>query len=313
MRSVVLSAVLLLPFASASADCVSQIKGPIVFDAESCQVVDLNRDLALEDEAYKSVKGLDPQAKGKLFSTYRGTLLKGLVVSSDAVQTGLGTRNALKRQRIAIYVKPGQGLCPQLDKKRLQGEVREACCDGDAEAPCMLRTPYYFESFKVIGSAGTAAGEVARKRAESSPQYQEALKLYNAKKLKKAAAAFEKLRPAGQLDIKGHFYLASAYHRLEKCKRAVPPLEYIAELAEQKKIWADEEPVVREATFLLARCYSRLGDSERATIILNTYLIEPKKFREEISKSLKLSEFGYIHTTKEYREYKRQAQQALAK
>src|SRR5687767_5481632 len=62
---------------SAYADCVSLVKGPIIFDIDSCQTVDVSRDLALQDEAYKSVGGLDPQMKGKLFNSYRGTLLKG--------------------------------------------------------------------------------------------------------------------------------------------------------------------------------------------------------------------------------------------
>jgi hypothetical protein len=294
-------------------DCISYVKGPIVFDVESCQTVNVPSDLALEDEAYKSVRGLDAQAKAKLLNSYRGTLVKGLVVSSQAVQTGLGSTGALKGLDVAIFIKPGQAACASLEKKRLQGNVREQCCNGDAAAPCMLRTAYFFESFKALGNAGTGDGEVTRKKAENSPAYKEALKLFEAKKYKKSAVAFEKLKSAGALDIKGHYFLASAYHKQEKCKKAVPQLEFVAEQSEQGKVWADERATVREANFLLARCYSRLGNAESAAIILNTYLIEPKKFRDEISRSMKLAEFGYIHTTKEYKEYKKQAEEFLRK
>jgi hypothetical protein len=303
----------LLVASHAYGDCISYVKGPIVFDVESCQSINVPSDLALDDEAYKSVRGLDAQTKSKLLNSYRGVLVKGLVVSSQAVQTGLGSTGALKGQEISIFIKPGQAVCSALDKKRLQGNVKEQCCNGDAAPPCMLRTAYFFESYKPLGSASSGDGEATRKKAETSPAYKEAVKLFESKKFRKSAAAFEKLKTAGSLDIKGYFLLASAYHKQEKCKKAVPHLEYIADQSEQGKTWADERPTVREANFLLARCYSRLGNAESAAIILNTYLIEPNKFRDEISRSMKLAEFGFIHTTKEYKEYKKQAEDFLRK
>ena len=58
---------------------------------------------------------------------------------------------------------------------------------------------------------------------------------------------------------------------------------------------------------LLARCLARMNDPQNAVAILNSYLIEPAKYRNEINESLKDSDFGWIHTSREYRDYMKEA------
>ena len=58
---------------------------------------------------------------------------------------------------------------------------------------------------------------------------------------------------------------------------------------------------------LLARCLARMNDPQNAVAILNSYLIEPAKYRSEINESLKDADFGWIHTSREYRDYTKEA------
>jgi hypothetical protein len=295
----------------AQAACISLIRGPLVIDVKSCKAIVPEKDLTYGDEAFRDVKGLDPKAKGKLFATYRGLLISGEVVKSTAIQSGLDVQGALNGTTADFYVAPGANNCAAIQGKRIASDIDEVCCEGNADAPCMLKTSYMLKTAKLVGVAESSAGDRTRKEVEKNPRYQAALKLFQGKKYKKAAKEFEAVLKDMTLDIRGNFLLASSYHKQELCQKALPPLEYIAEQAEAKKIWGDEEGIARQAIFLLARCYAKTGDAGKSVIILNTYLIEAGKYRSEIEKSLKLAEFGYIHTTKEYKEYKEQAKKIV--
>ena len=117
----------------------------------------------------------------------------------------------------------------------------------------------------------------------------------------------------GELDITGHYKLAVAYRKDDRCNKAIEPLEYINGRHNKKDFWADEEKVIRSARFLLARCYAKLNKPGFATTILEAYLLEPRKYRNELKWSLGHKDFGWIHTSKEYRDYKKEAQRRLGK
>jgi len=300
-RAFVILFSLLMFSMQAEAACISLIRGPLVLDVKSCRAIVPEKDL----------KGLDAKGKAKLFGTYRGLLISGEVVKSTAIQSGLDVQGALSGSTADFFIAPGVSNCPAIQGKRIASEIDEVCCEGNADSPCMLKTSYLLKSAKLVGAAESSAGDRTRKEVEKNPRYQAALKLFQGEKFKKAAKELEAVRKEGGLDIRGNFLLASAYHKQELCQKSIAPLEYIAEQAEAKKIWGDEEGIARQAIFLLARCYAKTGDAGKSVIILNTYLIEAGKYQTEIEKSLKLAEFGYIHTTREYKEYKAQARKIL--
>jgi hypothetical protein len=110
----------------------------------------------------------------------------------------------------------------------------------------------------------------------------------------------------------GYYFLGLTYRYLDLCSKAISPLTYLAELNDKNEVWGDQKEVLRRSNFLLARCHSKLNRPGEATIILNSYLIEPGKYRAEIQESLKHKDFGWINSAKEFVEYEAKARKALA-
>jgi hypothetical protein len=189
--------------------------------------------------------------------------------------------------------------------------LREICCEGGGDPPCLLDTSYLLTGVQVVGAAASAAGDATRQKAKHSKDYQAGEVAYSQKKYKQAAASYEKARVNGELDIHGYFHLANSYRELDQCKDALPSLRYVNDQAQKRSIWADEEADARRATFLLARCYAKLNDPGATILILNSYLLEPSKYRAEISESLHHKDFGWIHTSREYRDYEKEARKRL--
>lgn len=210
-----------------------------------------------------------------------------------------------------LYVPPGQQTCAGVLGKRVAGNLREICCDGGGDPPCLLNTSYVLSAPKVLGSAGTSAGDASRQKAAKSKDYVQGTAAFQQRKWKDAVKAFEQARAKGELDIKGHYRLGVAYRELDQCRDAVAPLRFVHEQREKKAIFADEESVARDAGFLLARCHSKMNEPGAAVLLLNSYLLEPQKYKKEIKESLSHKDFGWIHTSKEYREYKAEARKRL--
>jgi hypothetical protein len=130
-------------------------------------------------------------------------------------------------------------------------------------------------------------------------------------KYQDAVKAFERAFVNGELDIKGHYKLGYAYREIDQCRDAIRPLKYVQEQREKKRIFADEELVARQAVFLLARCHSKMNEPGPAVLLLNQYLLEPQKYKKELRDSLSHKDFGWIHTSKEYRDYEKAARKKL--
>jgi hypothetical protein len=296
----------------ASADCLSLKKGPIVFDATGCKKIVPEEIFDGSLEKYSWINDLDPAGKKKLLDSYRGLYLKGLVVTSKAQDHGLsGAKGVLQGETIYMYMPPSANSCKNVRGVRLVGNLNEVCCDGSGDIPCMLQTSYLFQSAKAVGKAGSDAGDKSRAKAKKSKNYQLAYKAYRNKKWKSAAVLFEKARRNGALDIKGNYRLAHSYREMDLCKLAIKPLKHIQEMEKRKKIWGDEEPVARKAKFLLARCYSKMNLPSDAYMILSGYLLEPSKYQRELKQALKHKDFGWIHTSKQYREFKEDADKKI--
>jgi hypothetical protein len=163
----------------------------------------------------------------------------------------------------------------------------------------------------VLGAANSKAGH-RDSHLSKNPKYIEAQKLLAQKDYKKAIVILDNLNFNGQLDVPGKFLLAAAYRDMDKCPRAIPILDDLYQKFEKGDFWTDDEPYIRRANFLFARCLSMQEKAGEAVMILQGFLVEPKKFRKEIQESLSHPDFGYIKTSKPYLEYKESAQKALA-
>lgn len=296
----------------ASAECLSLVSGPVVVDIAGCKVMEPEKFFDPAKKKYKFVTDLDSVGRKAFLDTYRGLFVKVKVVKSNAVQKGLTNEaGALNGQSVFMFIPPTGDQCNVVAGKRLSGTVVERCCDGSGNVPCLLDTGFILKDAKVIGSTSSAAGDEARQKAARSAFYKTGLVAYKAKKYKAAAASFEKARANGELDMRGHYYLGHAYREIDQCGDAITPLKHIYDASLKKSIWADEEEVARKGSFLLARCYSRTNDPGATVLILNSYLLEPAKFKKELKDSLTDSDFGWIHTSKEYRDYKKEVQKKL--
>lgn len=294
------------------AECLSLVSGPVVVDVAGCKFMEPEKFFDSGKKKYKFVRDLDPAGKKEFLDTYRGLFVKVKVVKSKAIQKGLtNEEGALNGQTVFMFIPPTGEQCSVVAGKRLSGNLVERCCDGSGNVPCLLDTGFLLKDAKVLGSTSSAAGDESRQKAAKSAAYKAGVAAYRAKKYKIAVASFEKARANGELDMKGHYFLGHSYREIDQCGDAIAPLKHIYDASLKKNIWADEEDVARKGNFLLARCYSKTNDPGATVLVLNSYLLEAQKYKRELKASLADKDFGWIHTSKEYRDYKKAVQKIL--
>lgn len=293
----------------ARAECIGLARGPIVFDVNSCAVVQPETAFPATDPQYSWLHQLDPNSKRKFMDTYRGLALKGLVVKSSAVSRGISDEHGvLLGERITIFVPPGTAQCAGYQAKRVEAEIVEDCC-LKGEPPCLV-TKYVWNNPKVVGSADLTGGmrEEGVRKGTRSKEYTEGFEALKSRQFKVAAAKLEVARKAGQLDLAGHYFLGFSYRMIDQCRKAIEPLEWVNKKVLANDVWSGDRKLARRAVMLLARCYAKNKDTGPAVLILNQYLVEPKKFSEEIATGLDHADFGWIRTTREYIEWRDAAQ-----
>jgi tetratricopeptide (TPR) repeat protein len=289
----------------AYSECTSLKNGPIVFDVVGCSAVVPEQSFDLQNPQYQWIKDLDSAGRQSLFQSYRGLYIKGKVIKSDVVQSGVSAvPGALKGETILAFVPPGESKCETINGKRFTAQLTEKCCDGSGNAPCLLQTEYVLTKPNVIGTSGSGAGDPTKVRSQQSKDYAAGKKAFGERRYKQAIQFYLSARAKGELDLLGYYHVGYAYREVDQCKEAIPYLKYIHDLDEKNAIWADDEKTARLANFLLARCYARTNRPGPAVLVLNTYLIEPGKFVQEIRDSINHKDFGWIHTSKEYSDYK---------
>jgi hypothetical protein len=300
----------------ANAECISLVKGPVIVDIQSCGAVNPDA-FDVKREKYKFIGDLDPPGRKMLLNQYRGLYLKGVVVRSTAIREGIDTTpGALQGDSVQLFIPPGQAQCTAVQNKRVAGILQEKCCDGNGDAPCLLNTGLIFTKPKAVGQAGVGLdGKLlspTKNNREHKKNYLDAQKYFVKKDYKKATALFKKADEEKDIDVKGLYQWGSAYRELEDCPAAIAPLERIYKLNQNGKVWKDEELDARRAVFLLARCHSKMNQPSQSAFYLNGFLVEPKRYMTEIKQSLKHKDFGWIHTSKEYVEYKAEAERVIA-
>lgn len=304
-------ATLSYPTAHAEGSCSTFKKGPITFDVDVCK----DFDPAIFDPAkpkYKIIGDLDPEGRQQLLDSYRGLLTKGTVVLSEAIEDGISLRKGvLQGEKVFLFVPSGAAKCEEVRQKRITGILAEKCCNGTADAPCLLGSGLTLTDIKVVGPARVGDNITQKPKKPHSKDYIEAERKYAAKKYKEAVVLYQKAEDGGDIDVKGLFRMGNALREIEKCDLAIRPLKKIWELRQANKVYTDEEIDARRGIFLLARCHAKNGDASGAVFYLNAFLLDPKKYRSELQQSLKHKDFGWIHTSKDYQQYKRDAQRKL--
>jgi hypothetical protein len=297
----------------AHAECVALIKGAIAMDVNSCGLLNPEASFTTSNSRYKFIGDLPAAERKKFYDSYRGLILKGKVVKSLAVKSGLiAEKGALNGENVSVFVPPGSALsCSEIDGARVAGNVDEACCEGGGDVPCLLDSALVLNDLKKIGEAGSRAGDKSRKVAKNNKHYREGARAYSEKKYALAVQKFEKAKAENALDIRGKFVLAMAHRALDQCPKAIPVLEEIHKAYEKNDFWADEAKVIDEANFLLARCYAKMNDPAAATAILNNYILDPKKYKHRLRQALNHRDFGWIHTSKPYLDFKKEAERIL--
>ena len=289
-------------------NCVSLVKGQIFLDVKSCGQLNPEASFDVTKEKYKFIGQLPKPQLKQFLDSYRGQIVKGTVVKSSAVRSGLvAEKNALAGEQVSLFIRPGKGECSQIADKRISAMINEACCSGGGEVPCLLPSAIILESFEIIGQAASTAGDADRKKSRQDPTYQQAEKAFQKRDFAKAAGLYQHLLFEDKLDVKGRLQLGLAYRSLDMCAKAIPVLAYVHEQFSKKKVWADEEPTARKAIFLLARCYAKEKNADMAEVILDEYLGDPTKYSKEIHDAMGERDFGWINSTKEYQRFLKQA------
>jgi hypothetical protein len=294
------------------AACASLVRGQVMLDIQSCSNIQPEQAFTSSEPKYNFIRELPPPQRKAFLDSYRGLSVKAKVARSFAVRMGLSPeQGALSGETIMAFVPPQQMSCGTISGKRVQAVMDEVCCEGGGEAPCLLGTSYWLKKTAVVGAANTKAGH-SDSHLSASPEYKQAQKLLVQRDYKKATALLEKLNQSQQLDVQGKFLLAAAYRDMDRCPAALPLLEALFQKFESNDYWTDDEPYIRRANFLYARCLSMMEKSGEAVMILQGFLVEPKKYRKEITASFSHPDFGYIKTSKAYLDYKEAASRALA-
>ena len=299
-----------LPFSRAEAECLSLLSGPLVVEVAGCKQLEPEKLFDTKKDKYSWLDGLDAGGRKSFFDSYRGILVKSKVLMSRVVTKGLQSEEGALAGEVAyMMIAPPTSLqCSAILGKRLSANLKQICCDGSGNVPCLLGTSYLLDQAQL---AAKGAASVARTKAKHSVNYQAAETAYSNRKFKIAIKSFEKARVNGELDTTGYYHLGDSYRQIDQCRDALAPLKEVHEQVLKRQVWADEEEDARHAVFLLARCYARLNNPEASTLILSSYLLEPEKYQSEINDSLKHPDFGWIHTSREYVDYEKLARQKL--
>lgn len=296
--------------AAAYADCLSVIKGPIVLAPQSCTVVNPEATFAQAKPAFKAIRNMDATFRKKLYNSYRGLVLEGTVIRSLAKQQGMSEeKGALQGQSIKAFV--ATGTCATYQGRQVVGIIEEVCCNGGDTAPCLIDVTYKINRPEAKAAQPPAKQAMKRGTAKKSVDYAKAEEYFAKKQYADAIKLYEAAQARHELDPTGVYHLGASLREVDACPRAIPYLKLIYDKKIAGAVWADDDAVVRESNFLLARCYSRTSSQSEAMLILQSYLLEPKKHRKEITDSLNHPDFGFIHTSKDYIQYKNDAEKKL--
>ena len=133
---------------TAKASCLSTVSGPVALKVSSCAIVD-SKTFDLKKPQFKFIEDLDLAGRVEFLKTYRGLLVTGSVLFSQADRRGeLPEKGVLKGQKIQVFVREGVGTCEKNFAAGLVGVVLdEVCCNGTGNSPCLLETGFVAKGY----------------------------------------------------------------------------------------------------------------------------------------------------------------------
>jgi len=146
---------------------------------------------------------------------------------------------------------------------------------------------------------------------EKNPSYKKAMQNVKKENYEAAIVEFKKLQQNNLLEHKGRYYLGWIYHKLERCREAIPLLEINFKDHSNNMTPATLHSMMRKSNYLLARCYAKNNQPGKAGLILEVFLNDPKQYNSEIKSALSHKDFGWINASKQYQNFKRKAKQLL--
>ncbi len=292
--------------------CSSLIKGELAFDVQQCGRINPEKSFPVKVDRFGFIKDFAPSDRKKFFDSYRGLYVKGLVVRSLAVRSGLSPeRGALNGETIEAFVPPGLTSCAMIQSKRVKAYLDEACCAGGGDPPCLLNSTYVFTSVKPIGKPQSTAGNRVGMQLDRNPKFRKANAYFLKGNYEKAAALYQEIRSTQALDLRAEYYLGYAYRMLDNCQAALPSLERIFKSFSSGQYWAQYQKHVRRGSMLYARCLSKLKRPGEAVLVLQSFLLEARKYQDELQEALSHEDFGWIRTSKAYQDFQEVATKAL--
>ena len=209
-----------------------------------------------DEEARRQVNDLSIRSSERI-----DTLAKGQIDLANQIQA-LREENARLRGQV-------ETLTYELDsaKKRqqdfyidLDGRLRKL----EPQAPTTAEAAPETAPASTEASAKKEAGDPAAE----SRQYESALNLFKANKVKEASFAFDnfvKQHPESTLAPSAQYWLGNAHYALRDCKRAIEAHRYVVAK------WP-QHPKAPDALVNIATCQQELGDAKAAKATLGTVL-----------------------------------------
>ena len=294
------------------ATCSALIKGDIAFDVQQCGLINPEKTFPTNIDRFSFIKDFAPSDRKAFYNSYRGLYVKGLVVRSLAVRSGLSPeKGVLNGETIEAFIPPGLTHCTTIQTKRIKAYLDEACCAGGGDPPCLLNSTYVFTSVKPIGKKQSTAGNRVGMQLDRNPKFKLANAFFAKGQYDRAAALYQELRQQQALDLRAEYYLGYAYRMQDDCQKALPSLERLYQSFSKGQYWAQYEKHVRRGTMLYARCLSKLKRPGEAVLALQGFLLEAKKYQNELRESLSHEDFGWIRTSKPYQQFQEAASKAL--
>lgn len=294
--------------------CVSLVKGPLILRVNSCQILDIRQNLTNNSEYRTKLGRLDQQEKNRLVAFYRGAYLKGTVVQSGAKITGVFQSSAnLRGRQVSVFVPPANSKpCSTYQGRIIQSYVTEACCDGQINPPCLLKSHLVFKKpIKVFALPKAQVASTSSVGLKMARVVKEGNWYLKRKKYSSAIARYQQAKQKGQLGVRGHYYLGFAYHKVDRCDKAIETLAILRGQSASGSTWQNEQQAIQKGLILLARCYARQQRADEAVEVCNSFLHNPRKYGKQILATLRHPDFGWIRNNPLYQDYRQRAENTI--
>lgn len=282
----------------ALATCSSLTSGPIEIKVNDCKTLVPKPGSNSYNVLPSWVKDLDQNAKKKLLSNHSGVVLKGVVTESKAVTKGLNeTPGALKGTEVNVFVHYSQKPSCKKMGNFVKGIIKETCCDGSGNPPCLWNTGYFLSKYSTSQKSGFSG------KTEKNNIMKDVAKLYKAKKYGKLQYKYGYRNHEFKNEVDFQYYLGMSYFVKENCDKAVPFFDTIYSSYGKGKANLAFKGMIKQAAFNLALCHAKDGDAKASTLILKGMKLDKKFFGSEIVRAKSHRDFGRIKNTPEWKEF----------